>query len=288
MQNHEMQTRLFNFQETQLRAVFNPARITSSAASTDEKSIKERACFLCKSNRPTEQKSIKVLTDYELLINPFPVFPEHLTIPTIEHTKQLLSPQRIKDMLTLAKFMPAYTLLYNGAKCGASAPDHFHFQAGTRLFMPVEKEIIEKGITLFNDNTTKITTVTNFLRKIIMIRSTDSIQIMKRILQVIDLLGNIQKCGDEPMMNIITFFENNAWHFCIFPRSAHRPKQFFEEGERRILFSPGTVDMGGVLIFPLKKDFDAISSDEIADIFAQVTLSDSDFETVSQQIQQLQ
>ena len=117
---------------------FNPARIVSSGAKVDAKSIKERKCFLCPANLPAEQKGIPFEGHYNILVNPFPIFPRHLTIPETAHVNQRISP-RFGDMLDLAQQLTDYTIFYNGPKCGASAPDHAHFQAGNKGFMPIEQ-----------------------------------------------------------------------------------------------------------------------------------------------------
>ncbi|MDR0866076.1 MAG: DUF4922 domain-containing protein, partial [Candidatus Symbiothrix sp.] len=130
----------FQFDGFIIKVQFNPARIVSSAAKIDAKSIQERKCFLCPANLPKEQTGIPFGNDYQLLVNPFPIFPEHFTIPTYKHTDQLII-HRYGDMLDLAKSMDKYTVFYNGPKCGASAPDHAHFQAGIKGFLPLENEI---------------------------------------------------------------------------------------------------------------------------------------------------
>ena len=109
---------------------FNPARIVSSGAKVDARSIKERRCFLCAANRPAEQEGIPFLGHYELLVNPFPIFPRHLTVPETGHVPQLIA-HRFADMLELARELTDFTIFYNGPRCGASAPDHAHFQAGS-------------------------------------------------------------------------------------------------------------------------------------------------------------
>ena len=121
-----------------MKVQFNPGRYISTSAKVDEKSINDRKCFLCPANLPEEQKGILYEEEYLILGNPFPIFPEHFTIPNINHV-----PQQIKNnfplMLKLTKDLSKhYVVLYNGPKCGASAPDHFHFQAGTKNFMPIE------------------------------------------------------------------------------------------------------------------------------------------------------
>mgnify|MGYP001540535144 FL=1 len=70
---------------------FNPARIVSSGAKVDAKSILERKCFLCPANLPPVQKGIPFGGHYNILVNPFPIFPRHLTVPELAHTPQRLS-----------------------------------------------------------------------------------------------------------------------------------------------------------------------------------------------------
>ena len=118
---------------------FNPARIVSSGAKVDAKSIQARKCFLCPANLPTVQKGISFGGHYHILVNPFPIFPRHLTVPELAHTPQRIA-TRFTDMLELAEALTDYTIFYNGPKCGASAPDHAHFQAGNKGFMPIEKD----------------------------------------------------------------------------------------------------------------------------------------------------
>lgn len=130
----------FNVDGATIKVQFNPGRIVSSAAKVDAKSLKERKCFLCAANRPAVQEGIAWGNDYTILINPFPIFPRHLTIPCNEHVDQLIS-GRIADMMSLSRDLEGFTLFYNGPKCGASAPDHMHFQAGNRGFMPMEDQV---------------------------------------------------------------------------------------------------------------------------------------------------
>ena len=70
---------------------FNPARIVSSGAKVDAQSIKERRCFLCAANRPAEQEGILFRGHYEILVNPFPIFPRLLTVPETGHLTQLIA-----------------------------------------------------------------------------------------------------------------------------------------------------------------------------------------------------
>lgn len=122
-----------------LNVQYNPARIVSTAAKIDKAALKKRPCFLCDTNRPSCQTSMPVLGKFQLLVNPYPILPLHLTIPTRRHTAQRLS--HFSKMLdTITWNLPGMFVFYNGARCGASAPDHAHLQAGQRGLVPIERD----------------------------------------------------------------------------------------------------------------------------------------------------
>jgi len=225
----------------------NPARLTSSAAKIDPDSIRERKCFLCSNHRPAEQKGILFGERYTVLVNPYPIFPRHLTIPTVEHTPQLIA-SRFGDMLDLAQQLDNYTIFYNGPKCGASAPDHFHFQAGSKDFLPVESDR--------NWNTIRI-------------ESANKQEMLQRFRQIYNALP-LKPDDAEPMMNILTWYEDDMWTTCIFPRKKHRPDCYSAEGDDNMLISLAAVDMGGVFITPLEKDFEKITAEDIGEILSEV------------------
>jgi len=233
----------------QYNVQFNPARITFSAAKIDPQSIRERKCFLCKQNLPAEQKGIPFKENYTVLVNPFPIFPRHLTIPATEHTPQLVA-SRFGDMLDLAQQLDNYIIFYNGPKCGASAPDHFHFQAGNKGFLPIENN--RNGYDA------------------ILIESDNKQEILDRFRQIYDSLP-VQPDDFEPMMNILVWYEAAQWVVCIFPRKKHRPDCFSAEGDANLLISPASVDLGGVFITPLEKDFEKIISEDIAGILSEIS-----------------
>ncbi len=271
----------FEFDNFIVEAHFNPGRIISSSAKVDTKSISERPCFLCIENLPPEQKAVKALGDYIILVNPFPIFPEHFTLPSINHVPQLIESE-FKNLLLLTKALGKdYTLFYNGPKCGASAPDHLHFQAGSSGFMKIDTEydsIIKllhsdaiTGEIIYEENDLKIYLVTGYLRNFISLESNNIESLAGNFSIIYKLLNNGNKT-DEPMMNIISNYDNR-WRIIIFPRSRHRPSYFFEEGEKKIIISPAAVDLGGVLIFPREEDFEKVNKDLIIDIFRQVTIS---------------
>jgi ATP adenylyltransferase/5',5'''-P-1,P-4-tetraphosphate phosphorylase II len=228
---------------------FNPARIASVTARIDSKSILERKCFLCLENRPPEQRGIPFKGRYTILVNPYPIFPRHLTIPTVEHTPQLIA-FRFDDMLDLAQQLDDYIIFYNGSKCGASAPDHFHFQAGNKGFLPIENDRNRHNAIHFE--------------------SANKQDILNHFEQVCNTLP-LSPNEAEPRLNILIWYENRQWITCLFPRTKHRPACYLAEGDANLLISPSSVEMGGVYVTCLEKDFERITAENIADIIHEVS-----------------
>jgi ATP adenylyltransferase/5',5'''-P-1,P-4-tetraphosphate phosphorylase II len=273
-----VQTKKFDFAHFKIIVQHNPERIRSSAAKTDAKSIAQRPCFLCFKNLPAVQKGIPFQSHYLVLVNPFPIFPKHLTIPHLSHT-----PQRIMDffpdMLKLSRDLTGFTLFYNGPKCGASAPDHFHFQAGNTGFLPVEEEfgLLEKQFAdiIFRNDRTTVAAVENYLRRFVSLRSSDFEEMAKIFSHI---LGMLPANGEpEPMLNILCNYHRNEWRVIIFPREKQRPSHFFETGKKQIIVGPASVELGGVLILPRDEDFRKITKNLLKEIYEEVTLSKYDF-----------
>lgn len=271
-----VKTRKLAFDGFDVVIQFNPERIISSAAKVDAKSIEARPCFLCQSNLPKEQRGIPVLDKYLVLVNPFPIFPEHLTIPHFEHTEQLIG-DKFGDMLELSKLLGDFTIFYNGPKCGASAPDHFHFQAGIKRFMPIEMDY-KKGL-FFHDSKAidgvEIIRWSDYLRTILTFSGRDKEPLVYEFGKIYSALKALQPEETEPMLNILCSHYNSRWHIHVFPRKLHRPWQYFEDGEKKILLSPASVDMGGVLITPREEDFNKLAMNDAQDIFEQVCLEEA-------------
>jgi hypothetical protein len=277
-----VQTKEYEFDGYNIYVQFNPGRITSTSAKVDPKSIKERKCFLCIDNLPPDQKGILYKKEYILLCNPFPIFPEHFTIPSIEHKPQSIL-NSFPDFLSVSKDMSEkYLVFYNGPKCGASAPDHFHFQAGTKGFLPLVKDykMYKKRFAhiLHSDNSIELSHIEDGLRKLFIIEGSTPEDIHKEFNKFFTKLNTISAGEEEPMMNIITTYEEGIWRVIIILREKHRPSRFFEEGDNNIMISPAAVDLGGVIITPLEKDFDKITKDDLVEIFNEVILNDEKFE----------
>lgn len=266
----EVKTKQIEGDVIPLYVQFNPARIVSSGAKTDAKSIEQRPCFLCAKNRPAEQRVYSYRNKYDILVNPFPIFPQHFTVPHKEHIPQQILPF-FQDMLDLAHAFSSYLVFYNGPSCGASAPDHMHFQLGNKGFLPIEThyhQLPKKPIAEFLYQQLSVID-TDFYHAIV-IESADKKEAEQRFRF---LYKQIQQGNKEPMLNVLCWYTAGKYVVVVIPRAVHRPTQFFAQGEDAILLSPASVDLGGVLITPLEKDFQKLTLHDVADISSQVCLS---------------
>jgi len=269
----QVRVKELDFGQFKVKVQFNPARIVSSSAKVDPKSIKERKCFLCEQNRPAVQEGLPFGDKYIILINPFPIFPKHLTIPACEHVDQRIQ-SRFGDMLDLAYNLDEFTVFYNGPKCGASAPDHVHFQAGSKGFLPIEKEwnlFANKEVLEYES--AKLFNLGGYQRGVLVIESKSKESAVKLFEDIYASL-EIKPGEGEPMMNILAWFDMDKWIVCIFPRTLHRPSCYTAQGDESILISPAAVDMGGVFITPLEKDFEKISTENISEILQEVCMDE--------------
>jgi hypothetical protein len=270
-QLEKVRTRRVDFGTFEVIVQFNPERIRSSAAKVDARSIGERPCFLCGKNRPPEQKGLSFENNITILVNPFPIFRRHLTVTSYDHIDQRIR-NNFGTMISLSQVIPLYTVFYNGPQCGASAPDHFHFQAGNTGFMPIENDFRNgKHTSLhYSEPGIEVWKWENYLRGIITLKGNDVEKLVRVFDSIFDRLSEIQPDRPEPMLNILTGFESDEWIIHIFPRKLHRPAQFFANGSGQILISPAAVDLGGVIITPREEDFIRIRKSEIEDIFRQI------------------
>ena len=246
--NHDALTRVWSRELTSdklaipLRVQYNPARIVSTGANIDKASIAARPCFLCAKNRPAEQRAMPLNADFEWLVNPFPILPHHYTIAAKVHR-----PQRILDaydaMIQATLALPEeYIVFYNGPKCGASAPDHLHLQAG----------IFDCQLL-----------TANYPYKTLLADSKESFRRIYDSLPVTD--GE-----EEPRMNVIAFRKGNHVSLIVIPRRAHRPHCYTAEGDKHYLISPGALDMGGLIVTPRREDYDRLTADKAIDILCEV------------------
>ena len=267
-----------------VKVQFNPARIVSSAAKVDAKSLKERKCFLCAQNRPDVQRGISWGDKYTILINPFPIFPRHLTIPDDGHVDQLIE-GRIADMMRLAQQLDEYTVFYNGPRCGASAPDHMHFQAGNSDFLTLGEALEAAELkTVATDGESVLALVDTLPLKVFVIDA-DTPEAGQRLFSRLYAAIPVPEGEREPMMNLLCYATAAGVRLVVIPRKRHRPSFYGTEGEGTMLLSPASVDMGGVFITPLEKDFNALDADKICQVLDELCLSNEEINQIAQNIQ---
>ncbi len=281
-----VRTRTFPFEGFQIKVQFNPGRMTSTSAKVDPHSIRERKCFLCLENLPAAQRGLPCDGEYVVLCNPFPIFPEHFTMPMFAHR-----PQRILGSFeTLLSFSRAlgerYTVFYNGPKCGASAPDHLHFQAGERAFLPLdtEYESVKHG-PLFGTAALRVYGSGQYLRRFIAFESADARALSRAFSKLHEVLLGNETGAEEPLLNILSFWQQEHWRLVIFPRARHRPSFYFLEGDEKLLISPAAVELGGVCTTPREEDFEKVTREHIVRMFDEVCVSAEEFERVKTQLQ---
>ena len=258
----EVQTKEITIGGMPVRVQYNPARAVSTLARTDAASIAARPCFLCRENRPQQQEALPFEgcdgRHYEILVNPFPIFPEHFTIPAVDHVPQRIA-GRFPDMLRLAEAFPDMTVFYNGPESGASAPDHFHFQMGCKGFLPVERHFGLLGPkTVMRPGAAAIALTSAYIPGLPVITAPDAESAEAAFLRVLRSLPVSPRTG-EPQLNILCWKErtdsDTVFRILVIPRKAHRPSCYYAPEGEAVRISPASVDLGGVFIVPVEEDF---------------------------------
>ena len=268
-----VETRQFS---DQLKLQWNPARIVSTGAKIDKKTLGERPCFLCDKNRPKEQMSKQIDEKFHLLVNPFPILPVHFTIPARKHQPQLI----YKNYGEMHRFISLHSdlmVFYNGPKCGASAPDHLHFQAGTNGILPLQTnwQRLSRNLTdiiSLNDEE-KISVVRDFLVPafVIISKSAESDEaLFRRLYKAMPQRGD----ETEPMMNIISWRKGEEFISVVIPREKHRPEAYFAEGDAQFVVSPGALDMSGLIITPREEDFRKLTEEKALSLLQECGVSE--------------
>lgn len=280
-----VQVRTLELGGLELRLQHNPGRLRSSAARVDPRSIRARPCFLCLPNLPEGQRGVPYGDQYLILVNPFPILPEHFTIAARHHTPQRID-QALTTLLDLGRDLsPRYTVFYNGPRCGASAPDHLHFQAGTTGFMPLDAQLPQllatRGEELGEWDGVRVTALDSIPCRCIAMESRSREGLRRQGARLLEILRDLAGEEGEPMVNIIAAY-GEAWRVLVFPRARHRPSFYAAEEGEGILLSPASVDLGGVFITPREEDFLKIEADDIAAMLDEVCLSRELFEQLKQ------
>jgi ATP adenylyltransferase/5',5'''-P-1,P-4-tetraphosphate phosphorylase II len=267
----EVETREMSVDGVSFTIQFNPSRILSTGAKLDAKSIQQRPCFLCRENQPVEQKVIEAANGYHLCVNPYPILPGHVTIPSICHTRQEIPTDFFKVLEELFTTLPqGYAVFYNGAYSGASAPDHLHYQGAPQCHIPLiaqyaqwedTKEAINEHMYYIKD----------YACPLFAIEWSGNIP----AIDLTDVLKLFPKSSEEwdPKLNLLAWKEGQKNILVIIPRGKHRPDCYFAEGASQRMISPGALDMAGIIVTPRKEDFDKITPEDIRSIMQEVGLS---------------
>lgn len=274
-----VETRQFS---DQLKLQWNPARIVSTGAKIDKKTLGERPCFLCDKNRPKEQMSKQIDEKFHLLVNPFPILPVHFTIPARKHQPQLI----YKNYGEMHRFISLHSdlmVFYNGPKCGASAPDHLHFQAGTNGILPLQTnwQRLSRNLTdiiSLNDEE-NISVVRDFIVPafVIISKSAESDEaLFRRLYKAMPQRGD----ETEPMMNIISWRKGEEFISVVIPREKHRPEAYFAEGDAQFVVSPGALDMSGLIITPREEDFRKLTEEKALSLLQECGVSEEKMNTI--------
>ena len=243
-----------------LRVQCNPARLVSTGAKIDKASIATRPCFLCSKNRPEEQQSLDLNDDFEWLVNPFPILQRHYTIAAKQH-----QPQRFLDaydaMIEAVKALPEdYIVFYNGPKCGASAPDHLHLQAGISKGIP----LIEYTRGLNPEH--PLQAISPFGYLVYLIRDAENTDTFNQLYAQLP----IPQDEYEPYMNVVAYQQNGQVFLLVIPRRVHRPYCYNADGEAKYLISPGALDMCGLIVTPRAEDYERLTASKAIDILSEV------------------
>ncbi|MCM1293191.1 MAG: DUF4922 domain-containing protein [Bacteroides sp.] len=242
----------------------NPARRRSTAAKVDAESIASRRCFLCRCNRPSEQFAIDI-PGYEILLNPYPIFPNHLVIASKSHTPQQVV-GRLTVMLDLAARLKGFTVFYNGARCGASAPDHMHFQAAPSDCFPIWHDVEDAS------DSDSLIEVLDINPGVIMVRHHDAAMVVETVENVMAVLPRSEEDIEAPVNILARISADGAYEVLVIPRRRHRPL-CYGSGPDDLMISPASVDLAGVIVVPREEDYQRITAADVNKIIADTCLT---------------
>ena len=285
-----VKTRELSVGTSTMKVQWNPARIVSTGAKIDKQTLAERPCFLCEQNRPKEQVKKSIDGQYELLVNPYPILPIHFTIPSVKHEPQLIR-NSYSEIHKLLSEYPSMMVFYNGPKCGASAPDHAHFQGGTSGVLPLQMAWQRlsrnlKPILNLNDEE-GISLIEEYPCPALLIHSKSEYSDEQLFIRLYEALP-LPEGEPEPMMNIVSWRHDTDYYSVVFPRKKHRPDCYYKEGDEQFIISPGALDMAGFIVTPRKEDFERITPEVALGILNEVSLQPDELKQIIAKLQATQ
>ena len=279
----DVKTRELPCGDIMLKVQWNPTRIVSTGAKIDKKTVEARPCFLCEKNRPEEQIEVSIDDRFELLVNPFPILPTHFTIPHKKHQPQRIAPF-YREIHKLLKLYPELMVFYNGPKCGASAPDHAHLQAGTSGILPIQTgwQLLSRNaeIVYALNEDEYVAVIHDFVVPAFVIKSRHGATDFEMFQTLYNCLPPAEEKGEEPSQNIVSWRQGDDYLSVVFPRRKHRPECYYAEGDERLLVSPGALDMSGLLITPRKEDFERITPKQAEQILKECAVDETTMQEI--------
>jgi hypothetical protein len=274
---NQVEYKSFSVKGSEVLTQFNPKRIVSAGAKVDAATIGQRPCFLCPDNLPKEEKGIAFGASFVILCNPFPVLRDHLVIASRQHTPQEINGSFGAFLDLTRELGEGWFTLYNGARCGASAPDHLHFQACSSNSVPLFDDVkyfstqkTAEGLRLITSERYRL----NFVAA-----QTDQREaLIGWFAHAVNALGEVTAANEEPMFNLVATYWDEQWTIFVFPRAKHRPDCYFAEGEKQLLVSPGAIDLAGVMVVPPPDHYARITRRDLEGIYAEVSLDDTRFQ----------
>jgi hypothetical protein len=266
-----------------------PHRMTSVSAHVDPVSVLKRPCFLCPENLYPQEKGLEYTNGYLILCNVSPIFDFHLVITHRDHVPQRIQPYFDTVLRLTRDLSPLFALIYNGPRCGASAPDHLHFQAFPAENLPLESQIWgaptarPAGFVIERERIL-ITAPADFFRHFLIFQSDEPTILSSWFDQTLEVLSKIEGVTSEPMINLVMAYRDGQWEMTLFPRDKHRPRCYHGQGDSQLLISPGAIDMAGVFVIPRKKDYDRVDAATLGGIYQEVTLDKDRFSRLIEEL----
>lgn len=282
-----VQTRTIDCETFSVLLQWNPKRLQNVQANVTPEALRQRSCCLCMENLPEEQKGILYKDTLFILCNPSPIFPHHATVVHTQHFPQEFFPY-LEFMISLAEEADnAYTLLYNGPQCGASAPDHFHFQLIPWRSLPVETDAVEpqRRKLLHYQPHLSVSTLQHYCRAVLIVESDQRKEMLSGVEKILNALKKRKQQTEEPMLNALCSYQQEVWRLILFLRRKHRPDRFYATGDEQILISPGVIDMGGVLITPREREFKNFTPHQVMDLYHEMSESEEYLQETMAEVQ---
>jgi len=286
------ETRRVDLESSWVICQYTPHRRASVSARVDPLSVMKRSCFLCPENLYPEERGLEYEEDYFILCNVSPIFDFHLVITHRDHVPQHLG-GHFDSILRLAiELSPRFVVIYNGPRCGASAPDHLHFQALPRRNLPLATQVWGDSVCAAAGSVIKrdkilIAAPTGFSRRFLIFESKNPAVLSFWFYRTLAVLAEVENSADEPMINFVMAYRDGRWELILFPRASHRPRCYHGRGDGRLLISPGAIDMAGVFVIPRKRDYHKVDAAILHGIYQEVTLPEDRFSFVTEKLAEM-